>query len=386
MAGFNVAAAFLIALAVSYIVTPLILKFARRINFVDHPSGKKVHTQPTPLLGGVAIYFSFITALSFAARANTDKALIGALVGGTIIMIIGVVDDKFKLMPRLKLLGQFIAALIAVIMGVQVAFIKMPAVSMIFTCLWLVGMTNAFNLIDNINGLSAGIAAIAAFFFGTLAFINGDMLIAAASFALMGACLGFLRYNFPKAGIFMGDTGSLFLGFMLASIAVAGGWKTSSLTTSLAIPVLILGYPIFDVTLVTITRLLEKRPISAGGKDHSSHRFAIAIMESIMRSRTKNNTKGTKLIPALITFAKGLRKKGDDRSPNRLAVLGFKKKRAVLMLCGLSFAMGLAALTMTVLGKYFDWAILIISIMLMALFGIRLGMIRITHAKDNTRR
>ena len=384
MTKFGAVAAFLIALAVSYTITPLISKVARRINFVDHPSGKKVHTQPTPLLGGMAIYFSFITALSFSV--STNKALIGALVGGTVIMIIGVIDDKFKLIPRLKLLGQFIAALIAVIMGIKVAFIKAPAVSMIFTCLWLVGMTNAFNLIDNINGLSAGIAAIASFFFGTLALINGDILIAAASFALMGACLGFLKYNFPKADIFMGDTGSLFLGFMLASIAVAGSWKTSSVTTSLAIPILILGYPIFDVTLVTITRILERRPISAGGKDHSSHRFAIAIMESIMRSRTKNNTKGTKLVPALVTFAKGLRKKGDDRSPNRLAVLGFKKKRAVVMLCGLSFVMGLIALAMTVLGKYYDWTILIVSVMLMTLFGIRLGMIRIAHAKDKERR
>ena len=133
-------------------------------------------------------------------------------------------------------------------------------------------------------------------------------------------------------------------------------------------------------------RLLERRPISAGGKDHSSHRFAIAIMESIMRSRTKNNTKGTKLIPALVTFTKGLRKKGDDRSPNRLAVLGFKKKRAVVMLCGLSFVMGLAALAMTVLGKYYDWTIMIGTFILMLLFGVRLGMVRITHAKDNTRR
>lgn len=378
MTKFSASAAFLTALAVSYTITPLILKFARRINFVDHPSGKKVHTQPTPLLGGIAIYFSFIAALSFAVRANINKVLIGALVGGTIIMVIGIIDDKFKLMPRFKLLGQFIAALVAVILGVQVAFIKVPAASMIFTCLWLVGMTNAFNLIDNINGLSAGIAAVASFFFGTLALIHGDMLIAAASFALMGSCLGFLRYNFPRAGIFMGDTGSLFLGFMLASIAVAGSWKTSSVTTSLAVPILILGYPIFDVALVTITRLLEKRSISTGGKDHSSHRFAIAIMESIMRSRTKNNTKGTKLIPALVTFAKGLRRKGDDRSPNRLAVLGFKKKRAVLMLCGLSFVMGLAALGMTLLGKYFDWTIMMVTFILMLLFGARLGMVRIT--------
>jgi UDP-GlcNAc:undecaprenyl-phosphate/decaprenyl-phosphate GlcNAc-1-phosphate transferase len=379
MTKFDVVAAFLTALAISYIATPLIAKFALKINFVDHPSGKKVHTHPTPLLGGAVIYFSFITAFSIAA--HSDKAFIGALVGGTVLMLVGVIDDKFGLIPRLKLLGQLIAALITVMMGVQVSFIKVPFISMIFTFLWLVGMTNAFNLIDNINGLSAGIAAVSAFFFGTLALINGHMMIAIASFALMGSCLGFLRYNFPKADIFMGDTGSLFLGFMLASIAVAGNWKTSSVTTSLAIPILILGYPIFDVVLVTMTRLLEKRPILVGGKDHSSHRFAIAIMESIMRSRNKNNTKGTKLLPAIVTFAKGLRKKGQDRSPNRLAVLGFKKKRAVLMLYGLSFAMGLADLGMSVLGKYYDWTIMILSVILMTLFGVRLGLVRVTPKK-----
>ncbi|MBU4376674.1 MAG: undecaprenyl/decaprenyl-phosphate alpha-N-acetylglucosaminyl 1-phosphate transferase, partial [Candidatus Omnitrophica bacterium] len=248
--------------------------------------------------------------------------------------------------------------------------------SMVFTCLWIVGMTNAFNLIDNINGLCAGIAAIASFFFGVLAFINGNFVLAATSFALMGSALGFLRYNFPKANIFMGDAGSMFLGFMLASIAVAGSWKTSSLTTSLAIPILILGYPIFDVTFVTVMRMMEGRPVSMGGKDHSSHRFAIAIMESIMRSRGKNNSKGTKLIPAIVTFAKGLRTKGEDRVLNRLAASGFKKKRGVLMLYGLSFALGLAALGMTVLGRYFDWGIMIITLILTLLFGIRLGRVR----------
>ncbi|MDD5680513.1 MAG: MraY family glycosyltransferase [Candidatus Omnitrophica bacterium] len=383
MTKFSVVAAFLIASAISYFITPLIARFAHRAHFVDRPSGRKVHTQPTPLLGGVAIYFSFIIALSFAT--HTDKMFIGILVGGTMIMLVGIIDDKFRLIPRLKLLGQLIAAFITVMMGLHVSFIKIPFLSMAFTCLWLIGMTNAFNLIDNINGLSAGIAAISSFFFGVLAFIRGDMITAAVSFALMGSCIGFLKHNFPKADIFMGDTGSMFLGFTLASIAVAGSWATSSVTTSLAIPILILGYPIFDVTLVTVTRLLEGRPVSMGGKDHSSHRLAIAIMESIMRSRGKNNSKGTKVLPAIVVFAKGLRKKGEDRSPNRLAVLGFKKKRAVLVLYGLSFVMGLAALGMSVLGKYYDWIIMITSFMLMLLFGMRLGVVRITSAKNKAR-
>lgn len=374
MSYIKVAIAFFAALAISLILTPLIAKFAVRVNFVDSPSGKKVHAKPTPLLGGLAIYFSFITAISFAIEA--DKTLIASLVGGTVIMVMGIIDDKFKLIPRLKLLAQFIAAIITIIMGVQAAFIKTPFLSMIFTCVWIVGMTNAFNLIDNINGLCAGTVAVASFFFGALAFINCNFVVAAASYALMGSALGFLRYNFPKAKIFMGDAGSMFLGFMLASIAVAGGWKTSSVTTSLAIPVLILGYPIFDVIFVTVMRLLEGRPVSIGGKDHSSHRFAIAIMESIMRSRGKNNSKGTKLIPAIVTFSKGLRTKGEDRVLNRLAASGFKKKRGVLILYGLSFILGLAALGMTVLGRYFDWAIMTLTFVLILLFGIRLGRVR----------
>ncbi len=384
MIRFDSFAAFIIALGASYMLTPFVAKFAARMNFVDLPSGKRAHTRSTPLLGGLAIYFSFITALSFATRA--DKALTASLVGGTIIMIIGLIDDRVKLIPRLKLTGQIIAAVVAIVIGVQVSFIKIPFLSMLFTCLWLVGMTNAFNLIDNINGLSAGIAAIASLFFGLLALINGNPIIAAASFALMGSSLGFLRYNFPKADIFMGDAGSLFLGFMLASLAVAGGWKTSSLTTSLAIPILILGYPLFDVALVTVMRVLEGRPVSMGGRDHSSHRFAIAIMESIMRSRGKNNQKGTKVIPAIVTFAKGLRTKGEDRVLNRLAALGFKKKRGVLILYGLSFVLGMAALGMTLLGRYYDWIIMTLTFVLMLLFGIRLGRVRVSHGRNKARK
>ena len=299
-------------------------------------------------------------------------------------MVVGIIDDKWKLMPRIKLLCQFIAALIAVLMGVQVVFIKIPLASMIFTCIWLVAMTNAFNLLDNINGLCTGISGISAFFFGVLALINGNMMIAIISFALMGSCLGFLWHNFPKARIFMGDAGSMFLGYALASIAVAGSWKTSSVTTSVAIPVLILGYPIFDVTLVTLTRLIEGRPISKGGKDHSSHRLAIAIMESIRGSRSKRgrSINGYKMLKSsIIEFMKGLRKKGSDRAMNRLAVLGFKKKRAVLMLFGMSFILGIAALAMTTLGKYFDWTIMIISIMFLVLFGIRLARVQIGSDK-----
>ncbi len=374
--------AFFLAAAFSFSVTPLTAFFAKKLNFLDSPSSKKVHARPTPLLGGLAIYFAFIFAISLTV--HSDNVLIGMLVGGTVVMVIGVIDDKYGMLPRIKLLGQFTAAVIAVLMGVKVVFIKVPLLSVLFTCFWLVAMTNAFNLLDNINGLCAGVSSIAAFFFGLLALIQGQMMIAIVSFGLAGACLGFLKHNFPKADIFMGDAGSMFLGYTLASIAVAGSWETSSVTTSLAIPVLILGYPIFDVTLVTVMRLAEGRPISKGGTDHSSHRFAIAIMESIRGSRSKRGRPaagGGAFGSAVVEFMKGLKKKGEDRAMNRLANLGFKKKRAVLILYGASIALGMAALGMTVLGKYFDWSIMIVSFLLLALFGIRLSRVPVNSIK-----
>ena len=378
MMSSDLTSAFFIAIAFSYLTTPIMAYLAKRLNIMDRPSSKKVHTHPTPLLGGLAIYFAFIIAVSLTVLA--DKVLIGILVGGTVIMVIGVIDDKFGMLPRVKLTGQFIAAAITVLMGVKVVFIKVPLISMIFTCIWLVTMTNALNLLDNINGLCAGISGISAFFFGILAFIHGDTMIATVSFALMGSCFGFLKHNFPKAKIFMGDTGSLFLGYILASIAVAGSWKTSSVTTSLAIPILILGYPIFDITLVMITRFLEGRPISIGGKDHSSHRFAIAIIESIRSTRDRRNrtvSRYNRLKLTIVEFMKGMRKKGQDRALNRLANLGFKNVSAVLILYAVSFALSVAALAMTLLGKYFDWTIMIISFILMVLFGIRLAKVPI---------
>jgi len=379
MTNLDVVGAFLLAATFAFFATPLTAFLARKLNFLDRPNTKKVHVDPIPLLGGLAIYFAFIFAISLTVKS--DNVLIGMLVGGTVVMVIGIIDDRFGMLPRVKLLGQFIAALIAVLLGVKVVFIKIPVLSAVFTCFWLVAMTNAFNLLDNINGLCAGVSFISAFFFGLLALIHGQMMIAIVSFALAGSCLGFLKHNFPRANIFMGDAGSLFLGYILASIAVAGSWKTSSVTTSLAIPVLILGYPIFDVTLVTIMRLREGRPISKGGKDHSSHRFAIAIMEAIRGSRSKRGRAAGTLGPVIIEFMKGLKKKGHDRAMNRLANLGFKKKRAVLILYGTSIILGCAALGMTVLGKYFDWSIMMIALLLLALFGVRLSRIPVNSIR-----
>ncbi len=381
----------IISFLFSYLATPVMAKLAIKMNFIDHPSGKKVHVRPTPLMGGLAIYFAVIIALWLTARVN--EVMIGVLIGGTVIMVIGLIDDKIRMMPRLKLLGQLAAAFIAVNMGLNVVFIKNLNIttpldpSILFTLIWLLAITNAFNLLDNMNGLAAGIAAISAFFFGTIAFIHGDMPVAILSFALMGGCLGFLRRNF-QGKIFMGDSGSLFLGFMLASIAVMGSWKTPRLSTSLAIPVLILGYPIFDMIFVIITRILGGEPIYKGGKDHTSHRFAQAVMESIrgLRSRKIRSSRGIKVLALTIwEFIRGLKKRGHDRAADRLANLGLKKKRAVFVLYLVGFILGSAALGMTLAGRhsnfainYFDISIMTVAFILMAVFARSLGMVTIS--------
>lgn len=333
----DIVGVFLIALVISYLITPFMAYIATKANLMDHPTKKKAHAHATPLLGGLAIYIAFIIAI--LSTAHVDRLIIGALVGGTVLILMGIFDDKYGMMPNVKILGQLsaavIAALIAARMGLKVVFIKnAPFIAIIFTLLWVIWMTNAFNLLDNLNGLSAGIAGISAFFFGTIAFINGDIPVATVSFALMGGCLGFLKHNFPKAKIFMGDAGSLFLGFMLAFIAVWGNWKTFRVITSLAIPILILGYPIFDTALVTIKRIQEGHTIFKGGQDHSSH---------------------------------------------RLAILGLKKKRAVLVLYALSFGLGLTALAVTFAKPFLGFIIIGIVFMAMLILGIRLGSVRIKH-------
>jgi UDP-GlcNAc:undecaprenyl-phosphate GlcNAc-1-phosphate transferase len=197
------------------------------------------------------------------------------LTGASILLIIGLIDDKMGMMPNMKLLGQFLAAMIAIKAGVRVEFIHQYYLDVIFTYLWFIGITNSLNLLDNMNGLSAGIATISAIWFGVITYMSGNVLVSALSFALAGSTLGFLRHNFPKASIFMGDTGSLIIGYLLACVSILSSWKTDLWTTSLLAPLLILGYPIFDTMLVTVMRIMEGRSVFEGGKDHSSHRLAL---------------------------------------------------------------------------------------------------------------
>lgn len=266
---------FIIAIFVSYLIMPFIRLAAIRLNYLDHPKGNKVHAHPTPLLGGIGMFLAFLISTATKQQLIGTDALRAILSGSFLLLIIGLIDDKMGMLPNFKLLGQFVAALIAVKAGLRIGFINNYYLSTIVTYVWIIGITNAFNLLDNMNGLSAGIAAIAAAFFAVVSYVDGQPVVTAISLAICGSSLGFLKHNFPKANIFMGDAGSLVLGYVLASIAVLGSWKTQTMTTSIIVPILILGYPIFDTTLVSIMRILEGRSIFRGGKDHSSHRLAL---------------------------------------------------------------------------------------------------------------
>jgi len=254
--------------------TPIMRRLALRYAVVDAPSGRKIHSAPVPLLGGAAIYVSFVVVLLFFGDRFYVNQVVGIFIGATIVSLMGVVDDRWGLGSYVKLVGQFLAAAILVFSGVQVQIFG-GWFDIVLTILWVVGITNAMNLLDNMDGLSGGIAMIAAVFFTLLASMSHQYLVGALAAALAGACAGFLIYNWNPAHIFMGDTGSLFLGFLLAAVAIKLRFPSNSVTVTWMIPLLILAVPIFDTSLVFVSRIRRgKNPLTTPGKDHLSHRLA----------------------------------------------------------------------------------------------------------------
>ena len=255
--------------------TPLVRLAAQRLGFVDQPNARKQHTVPTPLLGGLAIYIASIVALVLLGDRFYVNQVAGIALGATLVSFMGLWDDRRGLSPWVKLCGQFLAAAILVLTDVTVSFLPWPALNVAATLFWVVGITNAMNLLDNMDGLSGGIAAIAAVFFLLFAAMSKQYLVGALAAALVGACLGFLLYNFNPASIFMGDTGSLFLGFTLAAVGIKLRFPANSAFVTWMVPLLVLGVPIFDTTLVIISRLRRGlNPLTTPGKDHLSHRLA----------------------------------------------------------------------------------------------------------------
>lgn len=254
--------------------TPVMRLVALRFGVIDRPAARKIHTNPVPLLGGAAIYVAFIIVLLLFGDRRYIHEVVGIFVGATLVSLMGVVDDRWGLGSYIKLVGQLLAACILIYSGVRVS-IWGNWMDIAITICWVVGITNAMNLLDNMDGLSGGIAMIAATFFTLLAALSNQYLVGALAAALAGACAGFLIYNWNPAHIFMGDTGSLFLGFLLAAVGIKLRFPSNSDTITWMIPVIVLALPVFDTTLVFISRLRRgKNPLTTPGKDHISHRLA----------------------------------------------------------------------------------------------------------------
>jgi UDP-GlcNAc:undecaprenyl-phosphate GlcNAc-1-phosphate transferase len=254
--------------------TPIARRVAVRAGVVAKPGGYRVHAGTIPLLGGMAIYGAFLVALILFADRFFIPQLISIIIGATWVSFLGVWDDRVGLSAGIKLIGQVLGALILIVTGVSVELLPSPLLNAVITLFWIVGITNAMNLLDNMDGLSGGVAAVAAAFFLLISALNGQYLVGSLSAAMLGASLGFLIYNFNPASIFMGDTGSLFLGFILAAIGIKLRFLGHPPAFTWFIPVLVLGLPIFDTTLVFVSRLRRGlNPLTHPGTDHLSHRL-----------------------------------------------------------------------------------------------------------------
>jgi UDP-GlcNAc:undecaprenyl-phosphate/decaprenyl-phosphate GlcNAc-1-phosphate transferase len=329
-AGWIAVAATLIVIA----ITPPVRWLALAFGAVAHPKDDRWHRRPIPMLGGVAIFAA--AALSLAVAGDFSRAAWPALVAGAGMFALGVVDDFVKLKPSTKLIGQIVVASMVVAFWPVPSWTSWPASNVLLAMLWIVTITNAFNLLDNMDGLCAGIAAIAGLTCWT-ALVDGSLAGYAA--ALTGASAGFLLFNFKPASIFMGDGGSLFLGGSLAVLSMIGGSSQpeTSILSAIAVPVFLLLIPIFDTTFVTLSRLLSTRSAAQGGRDHTSH---------------------------------------------RLVAMGFSERRAVLTLYLLAAGGGAAA----VLGRNSDiYGTLLLGpllIIALALFGIQLARVKVYDGED----
>ncbi len=261
-----------VAFGASLLLVPVVRWLSFRTGRIAYPRKDRWNTRPTPTLGGVGMFGAFVLAVVWRGGVQGDTLPI--LAGASIMFLLGLYDDYRELSPPAKLVGQILAAAVVVFFGYQIAFFKFDLLNILLTFLWLVGITNALNLLDNMDGLAGGIALIVALFLGYFFLRVGNQpAFVDVAAALAGAILGFLVFNFPPASIFMGDSGSLFLGFTLASLAVARKTSASNVLAVIAIPALLFLLPILDTTLVTITRLMRGQSPAQGGRDHTSHRL-----------------------------------------------------------------------------------------------------------------
>ena len=265
---------FATALAVAALATPVMRRLAVRLGMLDHPAERKVHAAAVPVLGGLALYLGVVVSLLIAPRSDALVQLAAIVVGATWVSFWGLWDDRRGLGAGAKLLVQLTAALATLAAGVRVELPVPLWANVALTLLWTIGITNAVNLLDNMDGLASGVAAVAAAWFLVLAAMNGQVLVSSLAAAVLGACIGFLIYNFNPASIFMGDSGSLFLGFVLAGVGIKLRFPANVPWVTWMVPVLVLLVAVFDTTLVVVSRLRRgKNPLTTPGRDHLSHRL-----------------------------------------------------------------------------------------------------------------
>ena len=280
----SVLAAFFLSGIISFLLTPPVKKLAYRIGAIDVPKdGRRMHKRPTPRLGGLAIFGGFLIAAVLTGQLTPQRLWI--LAGAAVIVVLGIFDDRNALSAKFKFVIQILAAAIPVIFGdLRIAMFtntflfsdslywNLGALSIPITILWIVAITNAVNLIDGLDGLAVGVSSIASMTMLAVALFIGETEIAVILAALAGACVGFMPYNLNPASIFMGDTGSTFLGYMLATLSIQGLFKVYALI-SFAVPFLILGLPIFDTAFAIVRRVLSGRSPLAPDRGHVHHRL-----------------------------------------------------------------------------------------------------------------
>ena len=259
--------AFIIALLASWVLTPYVKKLAFRIGALDKPDGRKVHHGIMPRLGGLAIYLAFVIAV--LATMHMTRDIFALLLGGTVIVIVGILDDKYQLPAKVKLLGQIAAAFVLVLFDIKIEWLNNPwggyfyleYFSVPLTVFWIVSFTNVVNLMDGLDGLAAGVSGIASVTVILVALQQGFYPVAVITAALAGGIIGFIRYNFNPASIFMGDTGSMFIGYMLAAISIFGAVKSAATIA------------LMDTAFAIVRRYTNGRPIFQPDKGHLHHRL-----------------------------------------------------------------------------------------------------------------
>ncbi len=272
---------FLIAMSAVFLLAPASAWLAARIGAMDVPDARKVHTEPVPRIGGLAVYLGFMAAV--LRNQQFSREVYGILAGGTVIFVLGFFDDWRGLSARVRLFWQTVAALAVTFFGLHLSFpLNLPfggVLSAALSVFWLVGITNAFNFMDGIDGLASSMGAVCALLFLGIGWNSGQYPLAFISAALAGACAGFLRMNWRPARVFMGDSGSTFIGFILGCLALYGSWATDNPAVSLSTPLLILGIPIFDIIYTTVSRVRNgsvrtvKEWLEYTGRDHFHHRL-----------------------------------------------------------------------------------------------------------------